>query len=159
MHVVVAGGTGFVGSALVNALLIRGDSVSVTSRDPERVFQLFQGRATGCTLGDLPPRFDAVVNLAGANIAQRWTTAHKQLIKDSRVDATRTLLPACEDRGATLLNASAVGIYGNRGDEQLDETSTLGEGFRYEVCNQWEQESRSKLVRNAQLRLGVVLGR
>ncbi|MDC1142509.1 TIGR01777 family oxidoreductase [Planctomycetota bacterium] len=158
MHVVVSGGTGFVGSAIVKALLARGDSVSIVSRSPASVFEKFQGKATGCQLDQLPPKFDAVINLAGANIAQRWTAAHKKTIRDSRVDSTNALRIASEARNATLLSASAVGIYGNHGDEVLDESSPLGGGFQGEVCSQWEEASRSDRIRSVQLRIGVVLG-
>jgi uncharacterized protein (TIGR01777 family) len=105
---------------------------------------------------------DAVVNLAGENIAQRWTTAAKRRIRESRVNGTRALVAAMRDSPPkVLVSASAVGYYGSRGDEILTERSEAGGDFLAQVCLEWEREAREaeKLgVRVALLRFGMVLG-
>jgi uncharacterized protein (TIGR01777 family) len=111
---------------------------------------------------------DAVVHLAGEGVADHlWTPARKQAIRDSRVGGTRALVRAIatvpsEARPRALISASAIGYYGDRGDEQLDEQSQSGNDFLAEVCTAWEQEAfaAEKLgVRTVVVRLGVVLGK
>lgn len=108
----------------------------------------------------------AVINLAGAPISRRWTTSNKRVFHESRVGITRRavdairLLPA-EDRPKVLINGSAVGIYGDRGDEILTESSAPGSGYLADLCHEWEQaaiEAESLGVRVILLRTGVVLG-
>jgi uncharacterized protein (TIGR01777 family) len=108
---------------------------------------------------------DVVIHLAGANIAERWTTAYKKEILESRVRTTRLL---CETisllncRPKLLITASAVGYYGNHGPEEiLDEGSHMGEGFLADVCQQWEAETKdvSRTIRTVRMRLGVVLSK
>jgi hypothetical protein len=110
--------------------------------------------------------FDAVVHLAGENVASgRWTTEKKERILTSRVDSTRLLaerIAELESPPKVLASASAVGFYGDRGDEELDESSPSGKGFLAEVCRQWEaaaQAVEAKGVRLAVLRIGVVFDR
>jgi uncharacterized protein (TIGR01777 family) len=107
---------------------------------------------------------DAVVNLAGESIADgRWTAERKRAIVDSRIESTRAIvdaMAASTPRPTVLVSASAVGFYGPRRDEELDETAPSGEGFLAEVCRRWEEEAfraRDLDVRVAALRLGVVL--
>lgn len=107
---------------------------------------------------------DAVVHLAGENIAEgRWSRAKKRAIRDSRVKGTRTLSEAVarlERKPSVLVSASAVGWYGDRGDEVLDETSGAGEGFLSDVCREWEaaaDAARDAGIRVVHLRFGVVL--
>jgi uncharacterized protein (TIGR01777 family) len=105
----------------------------------------------------------AVVNLAGEPIVERWTAAHKKAIRDSRVDSTNLLaqsLAALPDPPRVLLSGSAIGIYGNRGDEELDESSTAGGDFLAEVAQAWERATASASetgIRVVHLRTGVVL--
>ena len=108
--------------------------------------------------------FDAVVHLAGENIATgRWTTEKKRRIRDSRVLGTEVLcqaLAGLQAKPAVLVAASAIGFYGDRGDEMLDEQSSPGTGFLAEVCQDWEAATRPAWeagIRVAQLRIGVVL--
>jgi uncharacterized protein (TIGR01777 family) len=116
---------------------------------------------------DLDPavRFDAVVHLAGENIAQRWTPAAKARILASRADATRLLSEAlvrAPHPPKVFVTASAIGFYGDRGDEVLDEESHPGTGFLAEVCQAWEAATlpaRQRGVRVVHLRLGIVLAR
>jgi uncharacterized protein len=108
----------------------------------------------------------AAIHLSGANLAaRRWTPAYKKEIVSSRVDSTRALartLAALRNPPSTLLVASAVGIYGDRGDELLDESSPAGAGFIADLCRQWEDAARPAAeagIRVVHLRFGVVLGR
>lgn len=108
---------------------------------------------------------DAVIHLAGEPVAQRWTPEVKEKIRTSRVDGTRRLVEALSSlsrRPQVLVSASAIGIYGSRGDDLLTENSSPGEGFLAEVCKAWEGESalaESLGIRVAQIRIGVVLGK
>jgi uncharacterized protein (TIGR01777 family) len=109
--------------------------------------------------------FSAAIHLSGANVAgHRWTAAYKREMTTSRVDSTRALAMALARLGQppqTLLVASAVGIYGNRGEEALDESSAPGSGFLADLCRQWEAAAQPAVeagVRVVHLRFGVVLG-
>ncbi len=121
-------------------------------------------------LQELPPLqafegCDAVINLAGESIAGRWTTAKKQLIRDSRVLGTKNLVNALaqlSSRPKVLLSASAIGYYGDRGEETLTEDAAPGSDFLAQVCRDWENEAlkaESPGMRVVRLRIGLVLGR
>lgn len=164
MIVAITGASGFLGSALVRSL--RGDDVTVLriGRGPEadvrwdpNAGQLDASRLAGV---------DAVVNLAGENIAQRWTSHAKRAIRDSRVNGTSLLarsLAALDRKPAVLVSASAVGIYGaHRGDETLTEDSALGSDWLAGVGKEWEQAAqpaRDAGIRVVHNRTGVVLHR
>ncbi len=170
MKIVIAGGTGFVGKLLRNKLLSSGHEVTVLTRS--------QGAATtarekfvawdGKTLGDWAACLDgadAVINLAGENIATvRWTAARKRVIVSSRVDATRAIVSAIQSarkKPAVLINASAVGYYGDVPDGFLTDASSRGKGFLAETCEQWEAEAGKAAhfgTRVVLARLGPVLG-
>jgi uncharacterized protein (TIGR01777 family) len=163
MRVAVAGATGLIGRRLVAALLARGDSVVALSRDPARaraVLGVEAGSASAPVSG-----FDAVVNLAGEPIAQRWTPAAKEQIRASRVDGTARLveaLSAASPRPAVVVSASAAGYYGDRGDELLEESAAPGADFLADVCREWEKAALSATelgLRVALIRTGVVLDR
>ena len=166
MKIVVAGGTGFIGESLVGRLLARGDEVAVLTRDAARVRMGTPLQWSPPTQGpwtDEVALADAVVNLAGENIGEgRWTSQRKRRILTSRVDATGAIVDALRAGGAkprVLVNASAVGIYGDRGDEVLDESSIRGPGFLGDVVEQWEAAARKAepVARLVLLRFGVVL--
>lgn len=168
-QVLVTGGTGFIGEALVNQLLDAGHTVTVLARDPLRAAYQFDGRAR-CVreLGKLgrDERFDMVINLAGMPVAgPRWSARRKAKLLASRVATTQALLGWM--RGAThrpslWIQASAVGFYGVRdGSEPLDEGASMGSGFMAELCASWEAAARPAAelgVRQVVLRLGVVFG-
>jgi len=166
MKIVVAGGTGFLGEPLVRRLVARGDDVTVLTRNPARVLAgrglQWDGRTQGAWSAEAASA-GVVINLAGENIAEgRWTDARKQKLIDSRLNATHALVEAMRREPArkrTVINASATGFYGDRGDEILDETSPRGSGFLAELVERWETAAREAepIARLAILRFGVVL--
>ncbi len=173
MRVAVAGGTGFIGRALCRELLLSGHEVTVLTRNPAQaggrvpegaqVAQWSPSQPDG--LVEILATADAVVNLSGESVAaQRWTPEFKRRLTDSRLQSTRALVQAMKSidtRPQVLVNASAVGIYGNRGEEELTENSAPGTGFLAELAIRWEQaadEVRELGLRVVKLRIGIVLG-
>ena len=152
MKVLVTGASGFIGSALCDALLVRGDTVVGLSRDPKRA------RATNPSVIwhpweptlERPPAdaFDGVegvVNLVGEKINQRWTEEAKERILESRRTATRNLVGTIAGLGRkprVMVSQSAIGIYGDRGEAIVDESAAPGEGFATEVVEEWEAAAR-----------------
>lgn len=161
MRVLVTGASGLIGTALRQALEARGDTVVALGRSGG---DLSWDPTAGTVRGDLAG-FDAVVNLAGAGIGDhRWTPAHKEAIRASRVDGTRALaeaLAATASPPAVFVSGSAVGYYGNRGREELlDEQSDPGDDFLAHVCRDWEAAALPAVdagIRTALIRTGVVL--
>jgi uncharacterized protein (TIGR01777 family) len=169
VRVGVTGSSGLIGSALVTALQERGDDVVCFVRPDS-------ARPSGAVVRWNPSvglvdetdlrrvgGFDAVVNLAGAGLAdRRWTSTRKEEIRRSRTDVTSLLVRLLKQSSGTpyLASASAVGVYGSRGDEELDETSATGDDFLARVCTEWErstlplQDSGSGV---AHLRTGIVM--
>lgn len=168
LHVAISGASGLVGSRLTAALEASGQRVTrLVRREPapgrdEVVFDPSRERIDGVALEGI----DAVVHLAGENVAAgRWTEARKRRIRDSRVLGTRLIsetLAGLQRPPTVLVNASAIGFYGDRGDEVLDETSDPGKGFLPETCLAWESATAAAEtagVRVVRLRIGVVLAR
>lgn len=165
MKIAVTGATGLIGSALVPALEAAGhEAVRLVRATPSRPGDIFWDPAAG-TLdpGDLTG-VDAVVHLAGAGIGdKRWTDERRALILRSRTESTSLLagaMASCADGPRVLLSGSAIGFYGDRGDEQLDERSAAGSGFAAEVCVAWEGSAAAAVdagIRTALLRTGIVL--
>jgi uncharacterized protein len=167
--ILVTGATGFVGSALTRALIRRGDHVLALSRDPARARDRFGPlvEVTG-SLDSIPAdrRIDAIVNLAGAPIAAgRWSQARQAKLIGSRLavtDAVLGLIRRLEHRPEALISASAIGYYGERGEEALSETSGAQPIFMSELCRAWEERAaRAEALglRVCRLRIGLVLGR
>jgi uncharacterized protein (TIGR01777 family) len=167
--ILVTGGTGFIGTALVRRLIERGDRVYVIARSPAKAERLFGSHALIVrSLQALPEtaKIDAIVNLAGAPVFGRpWTDARKVALVRSRIDTTRALIDWIADHAMkprVLVSASAIGWYGaDRGDQSLTETTTAGIDFPAMLCAACEKEARraEKLdLRVARLRIGLVLG-
>ncbi len=170
MKVLVTGGSGFIGRALCETLAARGDRIVALLRRPAAAGHLPPGveRIQWDASSAPPPRafdgVDTVVHLAGESVAQRWTAERKRRLRASRVDGTRNLvtaLAALERRPRVLVSASAIGIYGDRGEETVSEESAPGHDFLADVCVAWEEEARQAEalgLRVTLLRIGVVLG-
>ncbi|MBA3819636.1 MAG: TIGR01777 family protein [Deltaproteobacteria bacterium] len=179
MKIVVTGATGFVGSALVPALLARGDTVTVLSRDGARA-KAQLGAVTAITADLETPGpwtaslagVDTVIHLAGESVAgKRWDARHKQAIRDSRVESTRTIVEAIAalpplDRPRALLAASGTDYYPfaldiDFDDDEVTETDPPGDSFLARVCVEWEREAvaaQQHGLRVACMRTGLVLG-
>lgn len=164
MNILVTGATGFVGTTLVSHLTQRAHRVMPLRRAATRATSgPTWNPATGETHLESPAPIDAVVHLAGENIAQRWTPAARARIRASRVDGTRVLslaLARLRPSPQVLVCASATGFYGDRGDELLDEHSPPGTGFLAHVCRDWEAATAPAQdcgIRVVHLRLGIVL--
>lgn len=163
--VLVTGGTGFIGVPLCRALRERGYAVTVLSRTPERAQSLLD-RGVEC-VNDWPDEhFHAVINLAGEPLAtRRWTVARKAEFRRSRIGTTEALRAHCAERGqfpAILISGSAIGYYGDAGDEPVDEQALPGTGFAAQLCRDWEAEALAfaeQGTRVCTLRTGIVLGR
>jgi len=165
MKIVVSGSTGLIGSALTRALTQRGDEivplVRRAVRPGERAVAWDPDAGTIDRAG--LEGMDAVVHLAGENVFGRWSAAKKQRIRDSRVKGTQLIsetLATLQRRPATLLASSAIGHYGDRGDESLTEDSTPGDDFLAKVSRDWEaatQVATRAGIRVVNMRTGVVL--
>lgn len=172
--VILTGGTGFIGRALCRALNSGGYQVAVLTRNMDRARAILGDHALAVrwdgrtTTGwqELVSRSEAIINLAGENIgAGRWTLARRAQIRESRVLAGRALvegLRRASPRPRALIQASAVGYYGPRGDEELGEDSPSGDGFLAETVRLWEESTREAEemgVRRVIMRSGLVLER
>jgi uncharacterized protein len=160
--VLVSGSSGLIGAALCPFLAASGYQVT----------RLVRGASSGEAISwdpakplapELVSGFDAVVHLAGESIMGRWTTAKKAAIRNSRVAGTKNLAKALAEapqRPQVFISASAIGYYGNRGEEILREDSPRGRGFLADVCREWEFATKAAAeagIRTAQTRFGVVL--
>jgi len=169
MKIALTGATGFLGSHLTRKLLEDGHAVrALVRRRDNRIPSAVQVFEWDSVQGEPPPESlegaDAVIHLAGEPVARRWTPELKRLIRASRMDGTRHLVNALSTqtrRPRVLICASAVGIYGSRGDEVLTEASAPGDDFLARVVVDWEKSAalaEALGVRVVRLRLGVVLG-
>ncbi len=166
MKITLTGATGFIGRHIVEALLTKGHQLTILSRTPRHGDN---PRYLGWDSGELPPaealEAGAIIHLAGESVAQRWTPEIKKRIRSSRVDATRLLvngLAQSREKPQVLISASAIGIYGSRGDEVLTESSPPASGFLEDLTAAWERESQRATelgIRVVNPRFGIVLGR
>jgi hypothetical protein len=172
MRILVTGAAGFVGRRLVEECHRQGHSLAALSRNPEatkRSLPALDKAHSWNPLVELPPAeafrgVDAVVHLAGETVTGRWSEEKKQSIRDSRVLGTANLVKAIvrlEAKPQVMVSSSAIGYYGDRGEEELTEDSGPGNDFLAEVCQQWEKEAGKVEwggVRSARVRVGIVLG-
>ncbi len=169
MKILMTGATGLIGRQLCAQLTGEGHAITVLTRRVESAKAVaHQAAFAWQPEAGLPPmaaleNVEAVIHLAGEPVAQRWSAEVKRRIRDSRVLATRNLVAAmrqAERAPQVLVSGSAVGLYGNRGDERLTESAKAGEGFLVDVCREWESEAlkaESFGTRVALIRTGVVL--
>jgi hypothetical protein len=143
MRITITGASGLIGTKLRTALEQRGDEVIPVSLRGEGPIEIG----------------DAVVHLAGENVAQRWTDSARERIEQSRIQGTRRVVEAIKQSGRRppLISASAVGYYGPRGAERLDEATPPGDDFLAQICVAWEREAQAAETRVVTVRTGVVL--
>lgn len=170
MKVLIAGGYGFLGQKLLKDLTDSGYNVTAGGRrhhDPSASDGSGHLEADFTVPGEWQTKikeFDVIINLVGVNIFQRWNPEIKKSIYDSRILSTRNIIESLKGSAGKkkiFINASAVGIYGDRGDEELTESSSTGHDFLSEVCRDWEQEAMRASeagMRVAILRFGSVFG-
>jgi len=168
MKIAITGASGFVGTALTRLLLNDGHEVTGLGTSASHPLES-SGRFTWVpadttragTWQTVLSQADAVVNLAGRTISTRWSQAYKKQIVDSRVQTTRHVVSAMNGEGKILISTSAIGFYGSRGDQALDEQSSPGDDFLAHLSVDWEAAARDaegQGVRVAIMRFGVVLG-
>lgn len=163
--VIIAGGTGFIGSALSAHLAKLGFEVLLLGRSASNKNTVeWDGKSVGPWKEQLEGAA-AIINLAGARIDKHWSSAYRDQIVHSRIDSTRAIgeaISQCANPPQVWVNASAIGFYGNRGEKELHEDSAKGEGFLPDVCVRWEEALFSfetpKTAKSA-VRIGIVLGK
>jgi uncharacterized protein (TIGR01777 family) len=171
MKILITGGTGFVGTQLTSRFIQEGNEVTILSRslkrsgEAPRGISYLQGDPTQKgPWQEAVKNHDAVVNLAGASIFERWTEEHKRAIRESRINTTRNIVEGItSDRAKqmTLFSTSAVGYYGFHGDEEITEESPPGTDWLAKVAVEWEGEALKARAKGAQVvitRFGIVLG-
>jgi uncharacterized protein (TIGR01777 family) len=164
-RVLMSGSSGLIGTALVRPLESSGYEVTRLVRGEPSASKQIAWDPNRPLDPDLVSGFDAVIHLSGESIMGRWTAAKKQKIVESRVLATRNFseaLAKTPQRPRVMISGSAIGFYGNRGDELLREESFSGTGFLPEVCREWEgatQAASAAGIRVAHIRTGIVLSR
>jgi uncharacterized protein len=168
MKILISGASGLVGTALIPTLLAKGHSVvRLVRQQPKGADEIRWDSDKGFSFGEEHKLegFDAVIHLAGDNVASgSWTDEKKRSIRESRTKGTKFLVEALKklkSKPKIVISASAIGFYGNRGDEMLTEESPKGVGFFPDVCDEWENEVREAgaFARIVMLRIGVVLAK
>ena len=163
MHIGLTGATGFIGGKIIDLALRRGHEVVAFTRDPSRKIPGCEMRAFSLEAAPDIARCEAIIHLAGEPVVGLWTAAKKRRIVESRVLGTRRIVEAinaAREKPEALLSGSAIGFYGDRGDEELLETAPAGRGFLAETVQAWEAEAqRAAGVRMVALRTALVLGK
>ena len=172
MNVLITGSTGFIGRATVAYLQGQGHNITALVRNTNKASNLLgagirfiEYSIAKQNLVEEMDKCDLVINLAGSPVATRWTKKKKMDLIESRIGITRLIANAIKESNKpprTLISASAIGYYGDRGDEKLTESSTKGEGFLPKLCEDWETsalDAQSLETRVCLLRIGIVLGR
>jgi uncharacterized protein (TIGR01777 family) len=167
MKILITGASGLIGRALTAELTSQGHTVvAAVRRTPKSAAEVQWDPKAGVLAASAFDGVDAVVHLAGAGIGdKRWTNDYKREILESRTLSTRLLaatMASLPNKPRVFLSGSAIGIYGVRGDESLDENATLGDGFLADVCKQWEEAAAPAVeagIRTVYLRTGIVLSK
>jgi uncharacterized protein (TIGR01777 family) len=169
MKIFVTGATGFIGQHLVKQLLKNNHKVICYTRNQMKAYNMFGDDIVALNENEFDvcgkkylEGCDAVINLAGEPVAQRWTDTVKENIAESRIGITEKLVTkinSCTKKPQVLISASAVGYYGNAYENILVEDSEPGQGFLSDVCYDWEYAASNVDTRLVNLRIGVVLGR
>jgi len=169
MTIVVAGGSGFIGTMLTKRLLGQGNTVVVVATVPpgfthQNLFFIQSDVANNALPYNILEHTDAVINLVGAPINRKWTPEYKKIIRDSRVKSTESIvtsIAAAKSRPTVFICASAIGFYGNTKEEVVDEQTTVGTGFLASVVAEWEASAREATqygVRVVCVRTAPVIG-
>jgi hypothetical protein len=164
-RVLLTGSSGFLGSALLPSLKARGFEVTRLVRGVVSKEDEIRWNPAWPPTPEAISGFDVVIHLAGETVVGRWTASKKAKVRDSRATGTRNLVHAlleAKDRPRVFISASAIGYYGDRGDELLNELSASGSGFLADVCREWEAAAQPAVdagIRTAVVRTGVVLNR
>lgn len=166
MNILVTGSNGFIGTPLTDKLKEKGHEVYSLSRSRKDDPKIFHWNPDDGTIElDESIHFDAVIHLAGEGIAnKRWSESQKKKIRDSRVNGTTLLaekVASLEHKPSVFICASAIGYFGDRGDEELTESSPPGDSYLADVCQEWENSTRvaeEAGIRVAHTRFGIVLG-
>ncbi len=171
MEILITGATGLVGSHLIPELLKKGHSLTAVTRDRSTASQILpkevnvvEGNLSSAPLKENLQHIKAVIHLMGESVAGRWSSKKKEKIYNSRINSTKHLIQSFSKAPEIFISSSAIGIYGDRGEELLTEQSQSGNDFLAQVCRQWESEalnvlsrSQEKQCRALQLRTGLVL--
>jgi len=167
-HLLITGGSGFIGSRLVPVLSGQGYAVTALTRYPEKTARHFNQTVSTIKQLDVLDSsnfYDVVINLAGQGIAdKRWTSAIKKQLRESRLLSTQKLidyLQTTQRKPELLISGSAIGYYGDQGKKNIDEKSSCGSGFSSKLCLDWEHEAQRAEalgIRTCYLRTGIVLG-
>ena len=165
MRVLIAGGSGFIGHALIKAFVQRQYTVTVLSRrsrtssDRYVTYKEWNGKDMPMGVG----LYDIIINLSGASIAEKkWTPDYKKELLASRIETTDACvryINKCQPPPKVFLNASAVGYYGGNNEAIVDETGTAAADFMGQLCQQWEQATQGANCRTVCMRIGVVIGK
>ncbi len=172
MKIFIIGGTGFIGDPLIKHIIKEEHEVTVLARSisrtenlPPQAISLVDDQLKPGKWQEIAGQADVIINLAGKPIMTRWTKKARKEILESRILATRMAvdaIPAERAEQMTLINANAVGYYGNSGDALMTEKSLPGQGFLAEICQRWQEEAEAGAKKGARIvipRLGAVLGR
>ncbi len=162
MRILITGGSGFLGQALTEALLGRGEQVLILSRNAANFAKSKSASRWVSSLDEIDAPVDAVFNLTGANLFSRpWTRARKQELRDSRIALTHTLVGWLKQQAQAprvLISGSAIGFYGDQGEAALTEQSAQGQDWASTLVADWEAAAAKLDVRTVHLRTGLVLG-